>query len=411
MANNPYMRSSKTLSALKGNEYSRKGRLSDVQMEIEGLKLDNEMYQGLIEVATSSIEYGKNKNELKMMKMDVEKGVNAYMEMTNTTLKDHNIVKFRDIRKNEDLSIWDIGTETFEFSDGKVFNMPQVTTFSKYIDQNQFENFTSSLEYKAGKAFTSEGNRSSGNWSYDNSNVSAVPIEGTEEDALRVAMLKDIDVSKRIGQYLFDTRGGTDIWAKKTSENVFKSFNENNPGNSAANEIELNALFSELGFFGNDDSGRSAFDYLAFHESGYDPEGLFGQARDETHEDFKWIHPINDDGSRDYGPLGINDRHGRAIDWQHMTTNDDGTPGKTIDVNSYLVNKKYDEKDATTVKIHDYLSNFYPTETTTKGFLGKEKTVLGENEWLDELEELQKANIIDEDFNFLTNINKPLIGG
>ena len=205
-------------------------------------------------------------------------------------------------------------------------------------------------------------------------------------------MLKDIDISKRAGEFLWKTRGQVDSWAALTQEKFLEKYNELNvgvPGFIAAKNIqELGQRFmidGETSIMGKDAGGRSAFDYLAFLESGYDPEGIFGIASDE----FTFIHPLNSDGSRDYGVLGINDRHVREIDWKNLYKGDDGKHyGK--DVFTYQKSTIDGKPDTTTRAIVNYLEGFLPTQTEEKyGLFGnKTKMVAGENEWEDELAEL-----------------------
>ena len=416
-------RAGSILSAIKGLEYDRKEKFDSVQYEIEGLKLDNEQNQGLIEFALQSIQYGKNRAELRELKNKAERGVNAYRKMTGSQVADHTVIRMKDVRKRDDLTIWDIGKEEWLFDDGKRFSLAQVMVFDDYYQKNNFDNIWDNRDATE-ELFRNEGARGFAPWTYDTSNVSTIPLEGSEEDAINVAMLKDIDISKRIGEFLWKTRDQVDSWGGLTQNKFLELYNEANIGVEgfiAAKSIqELSDRFmidGETSIMGKDAGGRSAFDYLAYLESGYDPQGLFGIATDE----FTFIHPLNEDGSRDYGVLGINDRHVREIDWKNLHKGNEGKNyGK--DVFTYQKSSIDGKPDTTTRAIGNYLEGFLPTQTEEKyGFLGrKTRMVAGENEWEDELAELAayvpdlKKNpydmpVLNEDFEFITTIGQPMI--
>ena len=128
------------MSAIKGLQYDRAEKLDSVQYEVEGLKLDNEQNQGLIEIALQRIQYGKNKAELKELKNKAERGVNAYRKMTGSQVADHKVIRMKDVRERDDLSIWDIGKEEWVFDDGKIFSLAQVMVFDDYYQKNNFDN-------------------------------------------------------------------------------------------------------------------------------------------------------------------------------------------------------------------------------------------------------------------------------
>jgi len=413
-------RASSILSAIKGLQYDRSEKLESVQYEIEGLKLDNEQNQGLIEIALQSIQYGKNKAELSELKNKSERGVNAYRKMTGSKVLDHKVIRMKDVRERDDLSIWDIGKEEWVFDDGKTFSLAQVMVFDDYYQKNNFDNIWDNRDATE-ELFRNEGARGFVPWTYDTSDVSTIPLEGSVEDATRVAMLKDIDISKRTGEFLWKTRGQIESWAATTQEKFLGLYNAANakPGFIAAKNVqELSQRFmvdGETSIMGKDAGGRSAFDYLAFIESGYDPQGIFGAATDE----FTFIHPLNSDGSRDYGVLGINDRHVREIDWKNLYKGNDGKNyGK--DVFTYQKSAIDGKPDTTTRAIVNYLEGFLPSQTEEQyGLFGrKTKMVAGENEWEDELAELvsyvpdKEKNpydvpVLNEDFEFITTIKGP----
>mgnify|MGYP001434490023 CR=1 FL=1 len=413
-------RASSILSSIKGLQYQRTADLENVQYEVEGLKLDNLANQGLIEIGLQTIQYGKNKAELNELKNKAERGVNAYRKMTGSQVTEHKVIKMKDVKEREDLSIWDIGKEEWFFDDGKSFSLSQVMVFDDYYHKNNFENIFDSEATQ--QLMSGEGERGYIDWSYENSNVSTVPLEGSKEDALNVAMLKNVDIQKRVGEFLWKTRGQGEGWAKKTEDGFLRMYNDHNTGTegfiNAKTIQELGKRFmvdGETSIMGKDSVGHTAFDYLAYLESGYDPEGLFGPATDE----FTFIHPLNEDGSRDYGVLGINDRHVREIDWKNLHK---GSKSFGQDVVTYQKSAVDGKPDTTSRAIGNYLDSFLPTQTEEKyGLFGrKTRMVQGENEWEDELAELaayvpdKKKNpydmpVLNEDFEFTTTIGQPII--